>query len=121
MGNEMQLDEVFPGFFEPLKRFMGAQTREDDLRLFMDMAHLNPRPQSIVDTPLRVLAPAFMISELRRAFEIGFMLFIPFLIIDLVVSLLLMAVGMIVIPPVTVSLPVNVVLFVWGGVGRLGA
>src|SRR5262249_36678029 len=112
MRNEMQLDEAFPRIVEPLKRFMGAQTREDDLRLFMDMAPLNPRPQSIVDTPLRVLAPAFMVSELRRAFEIGFMLFIPFLIIDLVVSSLLMAMGMMMMPPVTVSLPFKLIFFV---------
>ena len=112
MRNEMPLDEAFPRIVEPLKRFMGAQTRDDDLRLFMDMAHLNPRPQSIVDTPLRVLAPAFMVSELRRAFEIGFMLFIPFLIIDLVVSSLLMAMGMMMMPPVTVSLPFKLIFFV---------
>jgi flagellar biosynthetic protein FliP len=112
MRNEMPLDEAFPRIVEPLKRFMGAQTRDDDLRLFMDMAHLDPRPQSVVDTPLRVLAPAFMISELRRSFEIGFMLFIPFLIIDLVVSSLLMAMGMMMMPPVTVSLPFKLIFFV---------
>ena len=112
MRNEMQLDEAFPRVVEPLKRFMGAQTRDQDLLLFMDMAHLNPRPTSVVDTPLRVLAPAFMVSELRRSFEIGFMLFIPFLIIDLVVSSLLMAMGMMMMPPVTVSLPFKLIFFV---------
>lgn len=112
MREEIQLDEAFPRIVEPLKRFMGAQTRDQDLTLFMDMAHLNPRPASVVDTPLRVLAPAFMVSELRRSFEIGFMLFIPFLIIDLVVSSLLMAMGMMMMPPVTVSLPFKLIFFV---------
>lgn len=112
MQEEMPLDEAFPRIVAPLKRFMAAQTREDDLRLFIDMADLETPPQSAEDTPLRVLAPAFMISELRRAFEIGFMLFVPFVIIDLVVASLLMAMGMMMMPPVTVSLPFKLIFFV---------
>ena len=94
LQEEMPLDEAFPRIVEPLKRFMVAQTREQDLMLFIDMARMETPPTSAEETPLRVLAPAFMVSELRRAFEIGFMLFVPFLIIDLVVASLLMARGM---------------------------
>ncbi len=112
MNEEMPLDEAFPRIVEPLKVFMAGQTREDDLALFIDMADLEQRPASAAETPLRILAPAFMVSELRRAFEIGFMLFVPFVIIDLVVASLLMAMGMMMMPPVTVSLPFKVIFFV---------
>ncbi len=112
MREEMELDEAFPRIVEPLKTFMAAHTREADLALFLDMAHLETPPASAEETPLRIIAPAFMISELRRAFEIGFMLFIPFLIIDLVVSSLLMAMGMMMMPPVTISLPFKLIFFV---------
>ena len=76
------------------------------------MARLETPPTSAEETPLRILAPAFMVSELRRAFEIGFMLFVPFVIIDLVVASLLMAMGMMMMPPVTVSLPFKLIFFV---------
>ncbi len=112
MREEMQLDEAFPRVTEPLKRFMAAQTREADLMLFIDMADLDTPPASAEETPFNVLAPAFMVSELRRAFEIGFMLFVPFLIIDLVVASLLMAMGMMMMPPVTVSMPFKIIFFV---------
>jgi len=112
MRNQLSMEEAFPRATAPLKRFMGAQTRDADLSMFMDMAHLNPRPTQVEDVPVRVIAPAFMISELRRSFEIGFMLFIPFLIIDLVVSSLLMAMGMMMMPPVTISLPFKLIFFV---------
>ncbi len=112
LQEEMPLDEAFPRIVEPLKRFMVAQTREQDLMLFIDMARMETPPTSAEETPLRVLAPAFMVSELRRAFEIGFMLFVPFLIIDLVVASLLMAMGMMMMPPVTISLPFKLIFFV---------
>ncbi|MGE3141875.1 MAG: flagellar type III secretion system pore protein FliP [Hyphomonadaceae bacterium] len=112
MRQELELDEALPRITAPLKTFMTAHTRPDDLRLFIDMARLETRPQTAADTPFMVAAPAFMISELRRAFEIGFMLFIPFLIIDLVVSSLLMSMGMMMMPPVTVSLPFKLIFFV---------
>ena len=112
MREEMPLDEAFPRVVEPLKAFMALHTREQDLALFIDMARLETPPASAAETPLRILAPAFMISELRRAFEIGFMLFVPFVIIDLVVSSLLMAMGMMMMPPVTVSLPFKLIFFV---------
>lgn len=112
MNQEMQLDEAFPRIVEPMKTFMAAHTREEDIQLFIDMARLETPPESAIDTPLRIIIPAFMISELRRAFEIGFMLFVPFLIIDLVVSSLLMSMGMMMLPPVTISLPFKVIFFV---------
>lgn len=112
MAEEMPLDEAFPRIVEPLKGFMASQTREADLALFIDMARMETPPASAEETPLRILAPAFMISELRRAFEIGFMLFVPFLIIDLVVASLLMAMGMMMMPPVTISLPFKLIFFV---------
>jgi flagellar biosynthetic protein FliP len=112
MEEEMPLDEAFPRIVAPLKVFMIGQTREDDLALFIDMARLEAPPVSAQETPLRILAPAFMVSELRRAFEIGFMLFVPFVIIDLVVASLLMAMGMMMMPPVTVSLPFKLIFFV---------
>jgi flagellar biosynthetic protein FliP len=112
MRQELSLEEAFPRATAPLKRFMAVQTRPADLSMFMAMAHLNPRPAQVEDIPIRVMAPAFMISELRRSFEIGFMLFIPFLIIDLVVSSLLMAMGMMMMPPVTISLPFKLIFFV---------
>jgi flagellar biosynthetic protein FliP len=112
MNEEMPLDEAFPRIVEPLKVFLVSQTRDADLALFIDMARLDAPPAAAEDTPLRILAPAFMVSELRRAFEIGFMLFVPFVIIDLVVASLLMAMGMMMMPPVIVSLPFKVIFFV---------
>lgn len=112
MDQEMTLEEAFPRMAEPVKGFMLAHTREADLALFIKMAKLEEAPAKAEDTPLRVVIPAFMISELRRAFEIGFMLFVPFLVIDLVVSSVLMSMGMMMLPPITVSLPFKLIFFV---------
>ena len=90
---------------------MLAHVREKDLELFIDMSR-EPRPATPEATPMATLIPAFMISELRRAFEIGFMLYIPFLIIDLVVASILMSMGMMMLPPVTVALPFKLIFFV---------
>ena len=95
----------------PIRTFMLSQVREKDLALFLDMSG-EPRPASPDVTPLTALIPAFMISELRRAFEIGFLLFMPFLIIDLAVASILMAVGMMMLPPTTISLPFKLIFFV---------
>ncbi|TDR89636.1 flagellar type III secretion system pore protein FliP [Enterovirga rhinocerotis] len=95
----------------PLRSFMLRQVREKDLQLFVDMSK-EPPPATPAAVPLQVLVPAFMISELRRAFEIGFLLFVPFLIIDLVVASILMSVGMMMLPPATVSLPFKLIFFV---------
>jgi flagellar biosynthetic protein FliP len=95
----------------PLKKFMSRQTREKDLMLFLDYGNM-PRPTSYVDIPLTALVPAFAISELKTAFQMGFMIFIPFLVIDMVVSSTLMAMGMMMLPPVMISLPFKILLFV---------
>lgn len=95
----------------PFHAFMRSQVRDKDLALFYDIAEIEPTLDS-VDAPFRVLVPAFMISELRRAFEIGFLIFIPFLIIDMVVASILMSMGMMMLPPVVISLPFKVIFFV---------
>ena len=88
-----------------------AKPREHDLKLFLDISNAPP-PETPAATPLRSLVPAFMISELRRAFEIGFLLFVPFLIIDMVVASVLMSMGMMMLPPVMIALPFKLVFFV---------
>ena len=90
---------------------MIKNTREKDLALFFRIRHL-PNPKTINDVPLSVLVPAFMISELKTAFEIGFLIFLPFLVIDMVVSAILMSLGMMMLPPVMISLPFKLLLFI---------
>lgn len=109
--NEIDEREAFERTIAPVRGFMLRQVREKDLALFMDVAGIAAveKPE---DTPLRVLVPAFMISELRRAFEIGFLVFIPFVIIDMVVASLLMSMGMLMLPPVMISLPFKLIFFV---------
>ncbi|BBF91854.1 flagellar type III secretion system pore protein FliP [Blastochloris tepida] len=109
--NEITLEQAFERTAEPFKTFMLANVREKDLALFMDLAG-GPRPSEPAQVSLRVLMPAFMISELRRAFEIGFLLFVPFLVIDLVVASILMSMGMMMLPPIVVSLPFKLIFFV---------
>lgn len=95
----------------PIKRFMAEHTREKDLALFFKYQNLE-KPDSIDEIPLMSLIPAFAISELKTAFQIGFVIFIPFLIIDMVVASTLMAMGMMMLPPVMISLPFKILLFV---------
>jgi flagellar biosynthetic protein FliP len=95
---------------EPFRQFMLGQVRDSDLKLFADLA--NKKIATRAETPLTTLAPAFMISELRRAFEIGFLLLLPFLVIDLAVSAVLMAMGMMMLPPPTIALPMKIIFFV---------
>ena len=95
----------------PTKAFMLAQTRDEDLLLFMDMAGIQSFA-SATEVPLHVIVPAFVISELRIAFQIGFLLFLPFLIVDLIVASVLMSMGMMMLPPVMISLPIKLLLFV---------
>ena len=103
-------EQAFARTSEPFRQFMMAHVREDDLKLFVTLSG-KPAP-SRAAVPLTTLMPAFMISELRRAFEIGFMLLLPFLIIDLAVSAVLMAMGMMMLPPQTISLPMKLIFFV---------
>jgi len=111
MANQISEQEAFSRTVKPVHNFMMSHVREKDLQLFLD---LSKAPASAVAeaTPLRSLVPAFMISELRRAFEIGFLLFVPFLIIDMVVASLLMSMGMMMLPPVMISLPFKLIFFV---------
>lgn len=95
----------------PMKDFMLTQVREKDLALFIDMSG-KPEPENIKDISMITLIPAFMISELRRAFEIGFLIYIPFIVIDMVVASVLMALGMMMLPPVMIALPFKVIFFV---------
>lgn len=95
----------------PIKEFMVRQTREQDLGLMIELAGAE-RPQSLEDVRLQHLIPAFMLSELRTAFQIGFIIFLPFLLIDLIVASVLMALGMMMVPPSTVSVPLKLLLFV---------
>jgi flagellar biosynthetic protein FliP len=111
LAGQIQPAQAFERGSGPLKSFMLAHVREKDLALFMDLSR-EPRPATPEAVGLHVLVPAFMISELRRAFEIGFLLFIPFLIIDLVVSSILMSVGMMMLPPASVALPFKLIFFV---------
>jgi flagellar biosynthetic protein FliP len=109
--NRINDDQAFTRAAAPLHTFMMQHVRERDLQLFANLAKIDTI-EAPKDTPLRILVPAFMISELRRAFEIGFMVFLPFLVIDLVVSSILMAMGMMMLPPVTISLPFKLIFFV---------
>ena len=110
VNNEITAEQAFERASDPFRAFMLKNVREKDLKLFVDMSHTAPaRPE---DLSLRVLVPAFMISELKRAFEIGFLLFLPFLVIDLVVASVLMSMGMMMLPPVVVSLPFKLIFFV---------
>lgn len=104
-------EEAFNRAVNPFKKFMLKNTREKDLALFFRIRKL-PNPKTIDDVPLSILIPAFMISELKTAFEIGFLIFLPFLIIDMVVSAILMSLGMMMLPPVMISLPFKILVFV---------
>ncbi len=96
---------------EPMREFMFRQTRVQDISLFMNLAHDKP-PHTRAEVPTEVLIPAFIVSELKTAFQIGFLIFLPFLIIDLIVSSTLMSMGMIMLPPTFISLPFKILLFV---------
>lgn len=111
LAGEIDQNEAFAVGYEPLRDFMLAQTREDDLQLFIDLA-VAEQPANREDIGATTLIPAFVISELRTAFIIGFVIFVPFLVIDLVVSAVLMALGMMMLPPVFVSMPLKLLLFV---------
>ncbi|SDN28458.1 flagellar type III secretion system pore protein FliP [Alkalicoccus daliensis] len=108
---EMSQEEAFEAAAVPMKSFMAEHTREKDLALFMGYAG-EERPETLEDIPLTSLVPAFAISELKTAFQIGFMIFVPFLVIDMVVASVLMSMGMMMLPPVMIALPFKVLLFV---------
>jgi flagellar biosynthetic protein FliP len=111
INNQITEEQAFERSVKPVHQFMMEHVREHDLQLFTDIANTPPNEVG-AETPLRTLIPAFMISELRRAFEIGFLLFLPFLIIDMVVASVLMSMGMMMLPPVMISLPFKLIFFV---------
>ena len=111
MDQQMELPAAFDAAGDPVKQFMLSQVDEEDLALFIRLSKI-PKPATAMDTPIRVVTPAFMISELKHAFEIGFLLFVPFLVIDLVVASVLMSMGMMMLPPVVISLPFKLIFFV---------
>ncbi len=111
LNHQITQEEAFSKGSAPVKEFMAKQVREGDLQLFIDLSGKD-RPADVLDVPLTTMIPAFVISELRAAFIIGFVIFIPFLIIDLVVSASLMSMGMVMVQPMTVALPFKLLLFV---------
>lgn len=111
MAGEMTQDEAFDVAGAPMKEFMAKYTREKDLALFMDYAGM-ARPEQVQDIPLTALVPAFAISELKTAFQMGFIIFVPFLVIDMIVASILMSMGMMMLPPVMISLPFKILLFI---------
>ena len=108
---EIDETEAFERSIGPVRTFMMGHVREKDLLLFPEMSGAE-RPATLDDTPMRALIPAFIISELRRAFEIGFLIFVPFLVIDMVVASVLMSMGMMMLPPIIISLPFKLIFFV---------
>jgi flagellar biosynthetic protein FliP len=111
LDKQMELPQAFAASSQPVKRFMLTQVDREDLAMFVRLSK-TPKPRTAQELPLHVVTPAFMISELKRAFEIGFLLFVPFLVIDLVVASVLMSMGMMMLPPVTISLPFKLIFFV---------
>ena len=117
MEERIEAPAAFERTVAPLRMFMLSQVREADLRLFLGLSK-SEQPKTPEATPLQALIPAFIISELKRAFEMGFLLFIPFIVIDMVVSSVLMSMGMMMLPPIMISLPFKLIFFVlvdgWG-------
>lgn len=111
MEKQISGEEAFNKSVQPFRKFMLSQTREQDLALFVNIAGLE-KPETAEDIPLHVLIPGFVISELRTAFQIAFVIFIPFLVIDMVVASVLLSMGMMMLPPIIVSLPFKILLFV---------
>lgn len=111
LANRIDEMEAFNRASKPIAAFMIKQVRDQDLKLFFDLSH-TPAVATPQETPLQLLIPAFMISELRRAFEIGFLVYLPFLVIDMLVASVLMSMGMMMLPPATFSLPFKLIFFV---------
>jgi len=111
LNKKLSLEQAVDKGIVPMRAFMMRQTREEDLALFVKLAN-GEKPQSRDDVPLHALVPAYALSELRIGFQIGFMLFIPFLVIDMVISSILLSMGMMMLPPVLISLPFKILLFI---------
>jgi flagellar biosynthetic protein FliP len=111
LKGELSQRQAFDKAEVPMKKFMSEHTRQKDLQLFLNYGGYD-KPKTIDDIPMTALVPAFTISELKTAFQIGFMIYVPFLVIDMVVASILMAMGMLMLPPVMISLPFKILLFV---------
>ena len=111
MAERIGYEEAWNKGIQPIRAFMLKQMRDKDLGLFVDLAHLK-KPETVDQVPTHIVIPAFMLSELRIAFQIGFLIYIPFLIVDMVVASVLMSMGMMLLPPVVISLPFKLILFV---------
>ena len=111
LAGQISQEEALTNVLEPMREFMFRQTREADLALFVNLSDA-PRPESQEDVSTFVLIPAFIISELKTAFQIGFMIYVPFIVIDMIVATTLRSMGMMMLPPVMISLPFKILLFV---------
>ncbi|MGD9045215.1 MAG: flagellar type III secretion system pore protein FliP [Desulfobacterales bacterium] len=111
LDDQIGQQQAFQNAAEPLRKFMFKQTREKDLALFVEIAKIE-RPKDVDDIPISVLIPSFIISEVKTAFQIGLLLYVPFLIIDMVVASVLLSMGMMMLPPIMISLPFKLMLFV---------
>ena len=111
LDSEMKQEEALEKGLKPIRKFMLAQTREKDLALFVKLSK-QEKPQTIDDVGTHIVIPAFIISELKTAFQIGFMIYIPFLVLDMVIASVLMSMGMLMLPPIMISLPFKLMLFV---------
>jgi flagellar biosynthesis protein FliP len=112
MAEKINYTEALSKAQAPLRDFMLRQTRDKDLALFVSLAKLDPEKVTIAQVPLHVVIPAFMISELKSAFQIGFVIYLPFLVVDMVVSSILMSMGMLMLPPILISLPFKLLMFI---------
>lgn len=112
MNNEIKFEQAIEKAEVPVRKFLLKQTRQDDIKLFVDNSDVNKKKMTRNNIPLYILVPAFAISELKTAFQIGFLIYLPFLLIDLVVSSVLMSMGMFMLPPVMISLPFKLLLFI---------
>jgi len=111
LAEQIGYDDAWNRGIQPIRAFMLKQMRDKDLELFLELSHA-PKPEQIEQVPTHVIIPAFVLSELRISFQIGFLLYIPFLIVDMVVASVLMSMGMMLLPPVMISLPFKLILFV---------
>jgi flagellar biosynthetic protein FliP len=110
-AGRINVDEAFKRGVAPLREFMVRQTREQDLALLVEISRSEP-PRALEDVSMVQLVPAYMLSELKTAFQIGFVIFLPFLLLDLIISAALMSMGMLMVPPVVISLPLKILMFV---------
>lgn len=111
-AGEISFEQALTAAEKPVKNFMGKHTRNEDLRLFMKIGEVTTRPTSYEEIPLHIMVPSFIISELKTAFTMGFILYIPFLAVDMIVASTLMSMGMLMLPPIMISMPFKILLFV---------